>query len=201
MLAILSQSLGLGFSAAVMPGSFQTYLISESLLKGIKKALPIAFVPIISDLPIIAITMLILNQAPLWFLDLLKIIGGIFIIYLSYLAFKSSRKIDDLKTDSKPFNILKAITINFLNPNVWLYWSTIGASLLITNWQKQKIIAILFLMGFYSAMVITNIAFVVIFTKAGQRKKNLRPVLLSISTIVLFAFGVFNLYQGILKFL
>lgn len=201
MLAILIQGLGLGFSASVMPGSFQTYLISESLLKGIKKALPIAFVPILSDMPIIIITMLILNQAPSWFLNILKIIGGLFIIYLAYLAYKSSKENGDINTSNKPSNILKATTINFLNPNVWLYWSTIGASLLINNWQKQRIIAIFFLISFYAAMVITNIGLVLIFGKAGQSKNNLRPILLTISTIVLFAFGLFNLYQGILKFL
>ncbi|HHO56695.1 MAG TPA: hypothetical protein ENK21_09925 [Trueperaceae bacterium] len=201
MLAILLQGLGLGFSAAVMPGSFQTYLISESLLKGYKKALPLAFVPILSDLPIIIITMLVLNQAADWFLNLLQIVGGIFIIYLSFLAYKSSKNDSEIQSSEQKLNILKAITINFLNPNVWLYWSTIGATLLISNWQNQKIIAILFLLSFYGAMVLSNVLMVLIFGKAAQTKNKLRPILLSISTIFLFAFGMLNLYQGLAKFL
>ena len=201
MLAVFLQGLGLGFSASVMPGSFQTYLISESLQKGIKRALPLAAVPILSDFPIIILTMLVLNQAPAWFLSLLEIVGGIFIIYLSFFAYKSSKASDVIKTSHKDFNIVKATTINFLNPNVWLYWSTIGASLLIDKWQSQKIIAILFLLSFYGAMVLANAMMVLIFAKAGQSENNLKPILLWFSTIFLFSFGVFNLYRGIMWFL
>ena len=145
--------------------------------------------------------MLVLNQAADWFLNLLQIVGGIFIIYLSFLAYKSSKNDSEIQSSEQKLNILKAITINFLNPNVWLYWSTIGATLLISNWQNQKIIAILFLLSFYGAMVLSNVLMVLIFGKAAQTKNKLRPILLSISTIFLFAFGMLNLYQGLAKFL
>jgi threonine/homoserine/homoserine lactone efflux protein len=51
-LTYLLQGAALGIAAAITPGTFQTYLISESLTGGFRRSAPIAFAPLISDLPI-----------------------------------------------------------------------------------------------------------------------------------------------------
>jgi threonine/homoserine/homoserine lactone efflux protein len=38
-----------GFAAASQPGPFQSYLISQTLSRGWRYTLPIAFVPLLSD--------------------------------------------------------------------------------------------------------------------------------------------------------
>ncbi|MBK9210593.1 MAG: hypothetical protein IPL71_20865 [Anaerolineales bacterium] len=48
------------------PGSFQTYLISQTLTRGWKRTLPAALAPLISDGPIILICLLLLSQVPDW---------------------------------------------------------------------------------------------------------------------------------------
>jgi threonine/homoserine/homoserine lactone efflux protein len=50
------QGIGYGFAAAAQPGPFQTYLISQTLIKGWKPTLPAAFAPFLSDGPIIALS-------------------------------------------------------------------------------------------------------------------------------------------------
>lgn len=62
----LLQGIGYGFAAAAQPDPFQTYLISQTLLKGWKRTLPAAFAPLVSDGPIIALCLLVLSRVPLW---------------------------------------------------------------------------------------------------------------------------------------
>ena len=199
MLAILLQGIGLGFSASAMPGPFQSFMVSESLLKGAKKTWLLAFVPIISDIPIVVITMLALNQTSAWFLGALRIVGGIFIIYLAYSAFKASRQTAQ-NEEVKPINVFKALSINFTNPNVWIYWTTIGASLVITSWHKNKLVAILFFVSFYAAMAVSNLALILLFAKAARNNNRLRMLLLSASILILLGFGLYNLFSGITEF-
>src|SRR6266545_8391246 len=88
------QGIGYGFVAAAQPGPFQTYLISQTLTKGWKTTLPTAFVPLISDGPIIVLCVIVLNQVPSWLQRFLYIAGGLFILYLAYGAYKSWRSFD-----------------------------------------------------------------------------------------------------------
>lgn len=48
------QGAALGVTAVAIPGPFQTFLISEAIKRGRHQNLPIAFAPLISDLPIIS---------------------------------------------------------------------------------------------------------------------------------------------------
>ena len=83
-LTYLLQGAALGFAAALTPGSFQTYLISESLAGGWRRGAPVAFAPLISDLPIILLSLFVLNQLPENFLNVISLAGGVFALYLAW---------------------------------------------------------------------------------------------------------------------
>ena len=68
------QGIGYGLAAAAQPGPFQTYLISQTLVKGWKRTLPAALAPLLSDGPIIALCLLVLSQVPIWFQRFLYIV-------------------------------------------------------------------------------------------------------------------------------
>ena len=51
-ISLFIQGSTLGITAGAAPGPMQAYLISETLSGGWRKALPLIFVPIISDAPI-----------------------------------------------------------------------------------------------------------------------------------------------------
>ena len=57
MLDYLTVGIGFAFAAAVQPGPFLAYAISQSLTNGWKRTLPIAFAPIMSDVPIICLVL------------------------------------------------------------------------------------------------------------------------------------------------
>jgi threonine/homoserine/homoserine lactone efflux protein len=59
------------FTAAVQPGPFQTYLISQTLSNGWRRTVPAAFAPLLSDGPIIIFVLLILSRIPNWMTQIL----------------------------------------------------------------------------------------------------------------------------------
>ncbi|MBW1615794.1 MAG: LysE family transporter [Deltaproteobacteria bacterium] len=75
------------FAAATQPGPLQAYLISQSLSKGWKQTLPAVFSPLLSDIPIIILTLLLLSKVNDNFIPILRGAGGFFLIYLSVRSF------------------------------------------------------------------------------------------------------------------
>ena len=121
------QGIGYGLAAAAQPGPFQTYLISQTLTKGWKRTLPAALAPLLSDGPIIALCLLVLSQVPPWLQRVLYVVGGLFVLYLAYGAYKTWKRFDpniSLETGTR-HNILQAEMINMLNPNPYLFWSLV----------------------------------------------------------------------------
>ena len=89
------------FAAAVQPGPLQTYIISQTLKKGWRSTLPAAFAPVISDGPILLLTLFLLSAVPDNFIILLRIGGGLFLLYLGFKACKSWQEYESDHTISK----------------------------------------------------------------------------------------------------
>ena len=132
------QGIGYGFAAAVQPGPFQTYLISQTLTKGWKRTLPAALAPLVSDGPIIAFCLLVLSQVPAWLQRFLYIAGGLFVLYLAHSAYKSWKNFDpnlaSAETGTQQ-SVLKAALINMLNPNPYIFWSLVTGPILLAGWR------------------------------------------------------------------
>lgn len=79
------------FAAAVQPGPFLIYLISQTLANGWRRTFPAAFAPLLSDGPIIALVLLVLSRMPAWIIQALQCAGGIFLIYLAFGVLKTWR--------------------------------------------------------------------------------------------------------------
>ena len=95
-----SPGLGYGFSAAVQPGPFQTYLISQTLLNGWRRALIAGFSPLVSEGLIILTVLFVLTRVPETFRLALQVAGGGFILYLAWGAYRAWRRFEWLR---RPF--------------------------------------------------------------------------------------------------
>ena len=71
------------FAAAVQPGPFQTYLISSTLTHGWRRTAPAVLAPILSDIPIVCLVLLVLTRVPPLAVELLRLSGGLFVLYLA----------------------------------------------------------------------------------------------------------------------
>jgi threonine/homoserine/homoserine lactone efflux protein len=195
------QGIGYGFTAAVQPGPFQTYLISQTLSKGWKRTLPTALAPLISDRPIIALCLLVLSQVPAWLQRFLYMAGGLFILYLAYGAYRAWKNFDLNISSTQPGThqgVLKAALVNILNPNPYIYWTLVTGPILLTGWRETPPNGVGFLAGFFIALIFSLTAIVLIFGTARQFGPKVNRALIGVSAIALFCFGLYQLWRGML---
>jgi threonine/homoserine/homoserine lactone efflux protein len=194
------QGIGYGLAAAAQPGPFQTYLISEALTKGWKRTLPAAFAPLISDGPIIALSLLILSQIPSWLQRFLYIAGGIFLLYLAYGAFTSWKNfqpdIPSIETRARQ-SLLKAALINTFNPNPYIFWSLVTGPIFLAGWREAPAHGLGFMAGFYVTMILGFVAILIVFGSARELGPRVNRALLGMSALTLFCFGLLQLWLGI----
>ena len=194
------QGIGYGFAAAVQPGPFQTYLISQTLTRGWKQTLPAALAPLLSDGPIIALCLLVLSQVPLWFQRVLYLAGGLFILYLAYGAYKAWKDFDSnlptVETGTQQ-SVLKAALMNALSPGPYIYWSLVTGPILLKGWRETPANGIGFLAGFYLMIVSSLVAIILVFGIAARLGAKVNRILLGISAVALFCFGMYQLWSGI----
>ena len=200
MLLYLIQGIGYGFAAASQPGPFQAFLVSQSLTRGWKRALPGALAPLVSDGPIILLCVLVLSQLPDWLQQVMYILGGLFVLYLAYGAYKSWRDYDETIAHpelSGQQTILKAALTNAISPGAYLFWMFITGPLLVQGWRETPVHGLALLVGFYATLISGLAVIIVIFGSAARLGPKLNRALLGISSIVLFGFGLYQLWKGI----
>lgn len=199
----LLQGIGYGVTAASQPGPFQTYLISQTLTRGWKRTLSATLAPLISDGPIILLCLLVLSQIPHWMQRGLYIAGGLFILYLAYGAYKSWKHFDPsipIAETGTQQSVFKAAVMNLLNPNPYIFWTLVTGPILLNGWRISPLHGIIFVIGFYATMIAGLAGIVLIFGFAQRVGPRFNHVMLGISAIALFLFGLYQLWLGTLGF-
>jgi threonine/homoserine/homoserine lactone efflux protein len=200
MLQYLIIGITYAFTAVVQPGPFQVFLLSQTLSKGWRRALPAAFGPLISDLPVILLTLLLLSTIPQHFIGILQIAGGLFLLYLAFNAYKTWRDFDSPKPSplhSNQQTLLSAVIVNLLNPNPYLGWSLVLGPLLLKGWHQNPSYGIVLLVSFYATLTIGMIITILFFAAAGKFGSRLNRLLVGISAVALSCFGFYELWSGI----
>lgn len=189
------------FAAAVQPGPLQTYIISQTLKNGWRSTLPAAFAPLISDIPILGLVLFLLNTMPDSFILLLRIGGGLFLVFLAIKAFKSWQEFDvdkTVSTESGQQTLFNAILVNLLNPNPYLGWSLIMGPLFLKGWRLSQINGIVLVASFYLTMILTLAGTIILFGFARKLGPQVSKILIGLSSIVLLIFGSYQLWLGII---
>ena len=160
-----------GFAAAAQPGPMQAYLISQAVNHGWRRALPIAFAPLLSDLPTASLSIFILSRVPAWFAVWLRLAGGLFVLYLAWDAFQMWRfpKFSALAAPlSAQRGAFKGALVNILNPNPWIAWTLVLGPLLVKAWRETPAHGIAFLTAFYGVLLSGMASTAVIFGLARR---------------------------------
>ncbi len=187
------------FAAAVQPGQFQAYLISQAITHGWRRALPAAFAPLLSDAPIVCLTVLVLTRVPTTLVHVLQLAGGVFLLYLAVGAFQSCRKFSPeltLPPASMRRTLVKAALVNLLNPNPYLAWALIMGPLLLRAWREAPARGVALLAAFYGTMVLSCAAIMVLFAMARSLGPRVARWLVAVSGVALAGFAVYQLWSG-----
>jgi threonine/homoserine/homoserine lactone efflux protein len=188
------------FAAVVQPGPFLTYLISQSLTHGWKRTLSAALSPLLSDVPIVLLVLVVLTNIPTNLQRILQSAGGVFLLYLAWGAFKTWRhmpRTQEPTSGPAPHqSLLKAATVNILNPNPYLGWSLVMGPLLLQAWHESPAFGIALLTAFYGTMVITLGGTIILFGTARNLGPRVSRALVGLSAVALAIFGCIQLWLG-----
>jgi threonine/homoserine/homoserine lactone efflux protein len=190
------------FACVVQPGPFQAFLFSQSIKNGWQKTIPLVFVPLMSDLPVIILVLLVLTNVPHEVLQILQIAGGLFLLYLAFNAYKSWLTFTPNVAENiaPQYTVFKAVLVNLLNPNPYLAWSLVLGPMLIKSWNESPGKGIVMLTAFYGSMIIYSIGLIGLFAAARNFGPRINRIAIGISVIAFAAFGVYQLWAGIMDF-
>ena len=189
----------LGLSAAAAPGPFQAYLLAQSVRNGAARTLPVAGVPLATDPPVIAVVLAVLAQLPPGFVRALGILGGAVVLWLGAGALRGALAPPAPREGrAPPAGFVRAMAVNFTNPNVWLWWSGAAGPILVAGWHESPWHAAAFLAGFYLLLVGGNVLFILLASRAARAGPGVARALGALSGAALLLFGGWRLARGIL---
>jgi threonine/homoserine/homoserine lactone efflux protein len=153
----------LGFSAGIAPGPLLTLVIAQSMTYGMAEGVKVAVAPLVTDLPIIVAALLLgsrLVENPLP-LGLLSLAGAAYLCYLAWESLKI-QPVPQNRDSRAPRSVRRGVLTNFLNPHVYLFWTTVGTPLLYKAWKANPAGSALWLAGFYIMLVGTKVTLAVL---------------------------------------
>jgi threonine/homoserine/homoserine lactone efflux protein len=166
-LSLLVTGIIFGLSGGLTPGPLFTFIISETLKYGTREGIKIALVPIMSDLPIVLLTLYVISKLSEIdiIISVIALTGALYLLYLGIEGIKFKGSTADV-TMVKPKSIRKGITINLLNPNPYIFWFTIGAPTVLSGSEISFLAPVAFIGGMYLFLVGSKIVLAILVGKS-----------------------------------
>ena len=137
LLGVMTIGFLLGAPAGITPGPMLVLIISETFRHGVRAGAKVAFIPLLTDLPVVLVSGFLFTKISNmdFLLGIISIAGAVFITYLGSRSIKlASTQIPD--HSHKPLCLRELIIVNLTNPNPYLFWFTVGAPLMVRSFQQ-----------------------------------------------------------------
>lgn len=159
MMDFLTIGTVLGLSAGFAPGPLLTLVVSETLQHDIKSGVKVALAPIITDLPIIILTLFILAKLSGFhnILGGISLIGGCFILFMGFQGIRTKGVALHL-AEVQSRSLTKGVLANALSPHPYLFWFSVGAPIMNKAISENVGDALAFVCSFYVFLVGSKIA-------------------------------------------
>lgn len=199
------QGFALGLAASASPGPFQAYLINQALVHGFRWAAPVAFAPLIADIPIVLASLLLLERLSPEFLRFIHVAGGIFVLYMAFSLWKSWRSNDHqtapLVAETPPASpwgsLGRGVIMNLFSPGAYTFWLLVSGPILVSALRGSTGGGLGFLLGFYGALIGGFLGIAALFHQARRLGLRVVRVMSLLSILILLAFGIVLLKRGI----
>lgn len=192
-----------GISFATTPllsfGPFKVYVLSSAINQGWRRALPLATVPLLADLPVILLLWFVLQQIPDWSVSGLRTLGGFFYIFLAIRLTRTARArlTPDMLEVERKRSYWQAVTAVWISPAVYINWSVIGIPALLSYGEQSALHAVLFLVGFYFVWVGGLSLQIYLVGQAGRVLQERTTYLVYAGSLLLVGFGMYQIWIGL----
>lgn len=203
---LITQAVGFGVTAGTSFGQLHTILMNVTLEKGWRHGIWIVLSPLISDIPVVILSILVLNQLPPQALTLLQIFGGLVVLYIALRTYLSLRRSPaaELKVDRESVvntpthqTLIKGIAVNLTNPAPYLFWGTLMGPLLVQAASESLLWAVAFAVSFYGTFLGLMTIFMIVFDRMRALPPRVVRMLSYFSVVVLAVLGALLIYNGI----
>lgn len=189
----------LGLAAGFSPGPLTLLVVSETLRHGLRSGLMVALAPLLTDLPIIALAVFLLDRLA----ERPALLGAIAVLgagYLFRLGWESLRppRSAEIPASSAPRALLRGMAANFLNPNPYIFWIGVGTPLLLEAASRSGLHAAAFAGPFFLFLVGSKLALARLVDRSRDflGSRAFRRVL-ALLGLCLMAYGVLLLKEGV----
>jgi threonine/homoserine/homoserine lactone efflux protein len=169
MLAITLQALVLGLAAGLSPGPLLALVMTESLRGGTAAGIRVAFAPLLTDVPIVALSWGLAGSldpdSP--GLAVLSLAGAAVVAHLGLAQWRAV--LPEIRDKPTAGALRRGALVNLLNPHPWLFWITLGGPLLATSAEQSYWLAGTFLLIFYVLLVGTKVVLALLMARWGRR--------------------------------
>lgn len=144
----------LGLSAGLAPGPLLTLVVSETLAHNMRAGIRVALAPLISDLPIVIVTMVVLSRLSRFntALGIISLAGGVVILKMGWDNLKTTGAESPSMTPGAR-SLSKGVMVNVLSPHPYLFWMSVGGPAVTRAWEVGAGAAAGFIVLFYLLLV------------------------------------------------
>ncbi len=161
----LLQGLALGFGNGSAPGPFLALVIAAALRGGFRHGAVVALSPLITDLPIIVVSLTLLSRLPAGATAVLALAGAVVLLWYAAEAFRDARttSLAAIRAGAEAVQparhaLRQGVVANALNPAPWMFWMAVGGPLLTEAWHRGPADAVAFLVPFYGLLIGAKVA-------------------------------------------
>lgn len=163
MFEFLAAGFVMGLGSGIAPGPLLSVVLVETLRHGRAAGMKVAVAPLITDLPIILLSLFILQKVAHFHIILggLSVLGGVYLAFLGWEALRT-RCLPPPGHAAASRSLQRGIVANVLNPHPWLFWMTVGAPYLLKAFGNSAGAGVLFVTMFYACLVGSKAAIVLL---------------------------------------
>jgi len=166
-LEFLISGIIIGFAAAASPGPLLALIFSETLKYGKIEGIKIAVSILITELPIALIVLFILSNSLKYgfIMGIISLFGACYLIYLGVKNLRVKKSVFEVEC-AEGNGLKRGVIVNLLNPNPYLFWLSIGGPIIFKSLDLHASATVLFMLGFYTLLVGSNICIALIVEKS-----------------------------------
>ena len=164
---MLAATVGLG--AGITPGPLQALVVTTALQRGFAGGWRVAIGPLLTDAPIVALSLAFVSRLSESQLRSLAIAGGGVVILFGLREMWVARRPLAEVEAAGTRDLWRGAIVNLTNPHPWLFWVGVGSPALVAAWRDSVAFGLGFLLVFYGLLVGSKVVLAAV-VAVGQRR-------------------------------
>jgi threonine/homoserine/homoserine lactone efflux protein len=183
---------------------------ATGLERGFRVALPIALAPLITDVPPMVVSALVVQRLDWAALTLLGISGGVVILMIGVRFLRAHgiprlqehvtkrASLDAPAPGGQSVRLGHVLTTNLLNPAPWVFWFVVAAPLLVIQWNASRVRGVVFVVVLFAVNVLSaaGLAWAASHARRVLAPENQRRVLV-VAGLALACAGTLMVWQSL----